>query len=326
MSSPDSAPDLNSPSKPVLEKWHSFSIDTLAWSPAGSRIAVGGARNRAQVWDAATGARVLTYHEHEWRSRVTAVTWSPDGQLIASGSSDATIRIWDAATGATHLAFRADAIRVNEVRWSPDGRFLASTAFSTERQRHVSVWDAQNGELLSDIEQTAKVWQVAWSPTGPMLASASADGTVSIWEVPSGRTVATLGTQGEPSVLSVAWSPDGRSLAAARRDSALRIWDSASWRTLSFHADLPESPTMLSWSGDGRYLAGRLAGTWCAWIWDARIGGVAARFGNELWPVSDMAWSPQDHQIATWGLSRQVLIWELGVLPADMIARRHMVR
>lgn len=313
MSSLKSTGDLTAPPEPTVVKWHSFSVDALAWSPTGSQIAVGGSRNRAQVWGAATGTRVLTYHEHEWRSFVTAVTWSPDGQLIASGSSDATIRIWDAATGVTRLTFRADAIRVNAATWSPDGRYLAAVGFSGERR--VRVWNARDGDLLNEIEHIGHAWQVAWSPTGQMLASAFDDGTVGVWDVPSWRSIVVLGTQGAPSVLSVAWSPDGRCLVTAARDATLRIWDTASWRTLGIHAGLPEYPTILSWSGDGRYLAGLLAGSRCAGIWDAQTWHVVARLGNVRWPVSDIAWSPQGHQIATRGLPRQVLIWELSVLP-----------
>ena len=57
---------------------------------------------------------------------------------------------------------------------------------------------------------------VAFSPDGRLLASASWDKTVRLWDVSTRQPLATL-TGHEQLIMSVAFSPDGRILASALR-------------------------------------------------------------------------------------------------------------
>jgi len=66
----------------------------VAWSPDGKRIASGGDDSTIQMWDAATGSTIFTYHGHT--NLVWAVAWSPDGKHIVSGSEDYTAQVWQA--------------------------------------------------------------------------------------------------------------------------------------------------------------------------------------------------------------------------------------
>jgi len=73
----------------------------VAVSPDNKRIVSGGGNvdngrgdKIAQVWDAANGGHVYTYHGHSLP--IWTVAWSPDGTRIASGSSDKTVQVWQA--------------------------------------------------------------------------------------------------------------------------------------------------------------------------------------------------------------------------------------
>jgi WD40 repeat protein len=76
----------------------------VAWSPSGKRVASGSRDTTVQVWDAATGEQIFTYHGHT--AGVTSVSWSPDGKYTASGSSDKTMQVWDSSTGGLLYTYR----------------------------------------------------------------------------------------------------------------------------------------------------------------------------------------------------------------------------
>ncbi|RYO95181.1 hypothetical protein DL764_007729 [Monosporascus ibericus] len=98
------------------------------------------------------------------------------------------------------------------------------------------------------------VSSVAFSPDSKMLASASYDMTVRLWDTATGRLRQTLEGHND-SISSVAFSPDSKILASASTDKTVRLWDTATgrlWQTLEGH-DSPISS--VAFSPDSKILA-----------------------------------------------------------------------
>ena len=78
----------------------------VAWSPNGTRVAMGDWNGQVQAWDANTGYNVIDFHGPGLQSRVEAVIWLPDGKTIAAGGDDAVVWVWNAETGTVRRIYR----------------------------------------------------------------------------------------------------------------------------------------------------------------------------------------------------------------------------
>ncbi|KAJ3925600.1 MAG: hypothetical protein NXY57DRAFT_1068057 [Lentinula lateritia] len=73
-------------------------LQSVQYSPDGTRIVSGSHDKTLRIWDARTGTQIgVPLQGHD--DRVSSVAFSPDGTRIVSGSHDKTLRIWDARAG-----------------------------------------------------------------------------------------------------------------------------------------------------------------------------------------------------------------------------------
>ncbi len=246
---------------------HSAGVTVAVWSPDGKYIASASFPDGiANVWDAMTGQRLLTFREqasttgHENIS--LSVAWSPDGKEIAS-ADDRSLMIWNAKTGITRLTIRGIresqvATGVNSVAWSPDGKKIATANGTT-----VQIRNAATGAVSLTYTGPDLAGSVAWSPDGKYLASAIGHNTVHVWDAGSGATLLTYRGHTDQ-VMSVAWSPDGKKIASGSSDGTVQVWDPLTGkryvtytppRFFFLNIVLPDFITSVAWSPDGTYLA-----------------------------------------------------------------------
>ncbi|MFM7737929.1 MAG: WD40 repeat domain-containing protein, partial [Planctomycetota bacterium] len=76
---------------------HEERVQSVAFSPDGTRIVSGSGDSTLKLWDAASGEELKTLSGHT--DGVGSVAFSPDGTRIVSGSLDTTLKLWDAASG-----------------------------------------------------------------------------------------------------------------------------------------------------------------------------------------------------------------------------------
>lgn len=276
---------------------HTDEINSVAWSPDGTRVATGSDDSTASIWDPDTGREVVRLENQ--RSFVLGVAWSNDNARLATTSLDGSARLWNPTTGQALTTLRGHGGSVWGVAWSPDGRRLATaSADNTAR-----IWNPSTGQELITLDGHAEaVFAVAWSPDGTLLATASADHTARIWEPTTGKEITAL--RGHTGWLrSVAWSPDGSLLATASYDNTARIWDALTGEELATLLGHTDSVLCVAWSPGGTLLATAGADA-TARVWDPADGHERAAFrGHDGW-VRSVAWSPDGTRLVSAGADR----------------------
>jgi eukaryotic-like serine/threonine-protein kinase len=267
---------------------------------------------RLVLWDLATRQpRFSVLLPNFW---ATQLLFTPDGkELYIGGVENGAVRVFDTATGQQLRQFGGPTyLRLGAT--APSGQLFASDSVK-KGQNDVRIWDA-GGQTVTELRgHTDLVHGVAFSPRGDLLASASKDGTVKLWQLATGTEARTLVGHIQD-VRSVAFSPDGGRVASAAQDGTVKLWDTDTGQELLTLAGQTAPIQKVLFSTDGnRLLAAGSGGR--ILVWDAaaprlRGRGPPQRGGRPDWYSSQAA---QFEAAGEWFAAA----WHLGrVLDGDL--------
>ncbi len=253
---------------------HPDSINAIALSPDGTKIATAGGDWVVRLWEVGTGKYITGLTGHP--SAVNAIAFSPDGKILASAGS--TLRLWDADTGESLYTDSRDLGSIDLLAFSTNGKTLA-TGGGWDHTVHL--WNVTTGSLQTSLKgHTDKIRDITFSPDSTRLITASRDRTMRLWNVNTGTEQKNLPTPDDAinpnaavddirkyleqgilpkerdDVHSVKFSKDGTQLISISSDGSLHLWDIDTGRyllssALGEHTDWVGT---VAFSADSKYL------------------------------------------------------------------------
>lgn len=205
---------------------HKGPVFSLKWNKKGDYLLSGSVDKTAIVWDVKTGECKQQFEFHtaptldvDWRNNVSFATCSTDNMIyVCKLGENRPIKTFSGHQG-----------EVNAIKWDPTGSLLASCSDDCTSK----IWSMKQDKYVHDLREHAKeIYTIKWSPTGPgtsnpnqqlILASASFDSTIKLWDVELGSLLCSLNGHREP-VYSIAFSPNGEYVASGSLDKCVHLW------------------------------------------------------------------------------------------------------
>jgi WD40 repeat protein len=290
---------------------------SLAYSPDGRRLAIGQQgldekKSVLRIWDLAAKRDVI------WMARPSGyrcVAFSRDGKGLASGTFDCVVEMYrlngDVAT-MDHL-------------WSDLGEPINVLAFLPGDRIAIGDWAGET-IYLRPREQSqvvarypGRIFALAASPDGSILAVGGEPGEIQLYEVDSGQCRATMFGH-DLAVESLDFSPDGKHLASTSWDKTIRIWDVQTGREVRRIAHSGDERLAVRFSPDGKTLAcagGRPANPRnepmpCpVQLWDWAEGTLLHVLSGHTNSIYALAFSPDGKTLASGSLDQTVKFWDV---------------
>jgi len=235
---------------------------------------------------------------------------SPDGgRVIVSRSirfRDQDVRLYDLASGEALWSRTMDEERIDSFAFSPKGDKVAIGSTIG----NLSILSATDGRMLSSLRaHPSAVNAILWHPDGRLLATASRDTTVGLFDP---RTLARVGTlEGHSDrVICLDLFPDGSRLATGGREGEIRIWDLRRRETIARLRGHEGSVEGLAFSPDGTQLASASRDETVR-LWDVRSGSVIHEGRGHRANVRSVTFAPDGRHYVSGGWDRTIRVWSV---------------
>ena len=173
-------------------------VTYATFSPDGDRVVTaafdGG---QARVWDARTGNRIASLAGTTLGSK--HISFSPDGRMLAT-THHRMVRLWAADDGKEIATLPHETELLNDRR-----KFVAYAVFSPDGSRLVTLSEREDPPRLFDVASRTEIAVLrghtsmslrgAFSPDGQLVATASIEGSVKLWDARTGTLVAAFGEE-----------------------------------------------------------------------------------------------------------------------------------
>jgi WD40 repeat protein len=230
---------------------HAGAVNSVAFSPDGSKLVSTADDKMAHIIDATTGKFLQHLRGHE--KSVRHATFDRQGRRVVTASRDGSLMIFDTSNGELLDKLSADHVDrgwANSAVINRDGKIVAAGY----RANAVVLWNLESRKFEFLDGHSSSVFSVAFSPDGKLLASAANDSTIILWDVEK-RTNQRMITGHDGGIWSVAFSPDGKRLVTASQDGTVSIWSTEKGEELELFEVSQRPVRAAAFSPDGTQIA-----------------------------------------------------------------------
>ena len=205
----------------LKQRGHAYGMRCMAYSPDGVVICTGGEDGKLKLWNASSGFCYVTL-EQSHQAPITAICFA-NASVVLSASLDGTVRAHDLHRYRTFKTFTTPTpVQFLSLAVDPSGEIITAGSMDPF---HVYAWNLQTGKLLDMLTgHQGPVCSLAYQSSGGILASASWDGTVKLWDLYKGN-VPSESLQHTSDVVCVTFRPDGKELCTGTIGGLLSFWD-----------------------------------------------------------------------------------------------------
>jgi WD40 repeat protein len=157
---------------------HSRTVQCLAFSPDGQRLASGSRDQTTIIWNAESGQMEDQFEDHD--GEITSLAFSPDGKSLVTPveSAENCLKSWEVLNRCVRKTFKGHTGTITSVCFTADGRRLLSAS----RDRSIKIWEPGGEELLSLVGHDDGINTLAVDPRGQWIVSGDRSGAILLWD------------------------------------------------------------------------------------------------------------------------------------------------